>query len=195
MKRFSILLLAFLLLVLLGACGGGGSSPDQSSTPGDAAQPEAQARTLLPPFQALDLEGNEVDNDLFRGYELTMVKIWGTYCRPCIREIPDLERLYQTWGPQQVQIIGIVSDDQPETAREIMDAQRATYLNLIPDHSLRDNLVSHYDYVPVTVFVDREGRLLDAVISGSRSYDFYNQAIQQLLAAEREDTPGEDEHE
>lgn len=43
---------------------------------------------ILSQFAATDLDGNEIDQSILEGYDLTMVNIWATFCQPCIREMP-----------------------------------------------------------------------------------------------------------
>jgi len=148
----------------------------------DGAGADTMADQKLADFEAMDLQGNTVRNDIFKENEITMINIWGTFCGPCIREMPDLQRLQKDVKDQQVQVIGIVADMKAEEARRITAEQGAAYLNLIPDQSLIDNLVTKFDYVPVTVFVDSEGVFLDTIVSGSRDYESYKDIIETLLA-------------
>ncbi len=179
MRRWSIIFICILLLSSLSGCNqdSGQVSPSQDTQ-------DDRTENILADFQAADLEGNTVSNEIFSQSELTMINIWGTFCGPCINEMPDIQRLQEDFKDRQVQVIGIVADSKPEEARQITAAQGATYLNLIPDQSLMDNLISKFDYVPVTLFVDSEGRLLDTIISGARDYEYYSSIIEGLLESE-----------
>ncbi len=145
--------------------------------------PESEEK--LPDFKAVDLENNYVTNEVFSHSELTMINIWATYCAPCINEMPDIQRLQEDLLDKNVQVIGIVADKRLSTAQKITADQEVSYVNLLPDRSLSDNLISRFDYVPVTVFVDSEGRLLDTIISGSRDYDTYMKIIEELLESQQ----------
>ena len=46
-------------------------------------------------FSAQIVNGDAVGSSIFKDYQLTMINIWGTLCKPCINEMPDLEALYQ----------------------------------------------------------------------------------------------------
>ncbi len=175
MRKNSVLIWALFILFFVAGCGGSVQQEQPNSQPGTGAQ-------TLPGFQARDLEGNPVDNRVFNGYELTMINIWATTCGPCIDEMPDIERLHKELQDQGVQVIGLVADLQLAAAREITAAQGVSYLNLLPDQSLLDNLVSNFDFVPVTVFVDEQGCLLDTVVSGARDYEGYLSVIKDLRA-------------
>ena len=44
----------------------------------------------MPAFIAKDLQGNEITESIFAEKDLTVVNIWGTFCPPCIAEMPEL---------------------------------------------------------------------------------------------------------
>ncbi len=167
MRRWGVIILC--ILCISGLCG--------------CDAPESGEK--LPDFKAVDLENNYVTNEIFSHSELTMINIWATYCAPCINEMPDIQKLQEDLQDKNVQVIGIVADKRLPTAQKITAAQGVTYVNLLPDRSLIDNLISRFDYVPVTVFVDSEGRLLDTIISGSRDYDAYLKIIEELLESQQ----------
>ena len=61
-------------------------------------------------FNSIDLDGNEISSELYSNNKITMVNIWGTFCGPCIREMPDLAKLNQEYKSKGVEIIGIPID-------------------------------------------------------------------------------------
>lgn len=44
-------------------------------------------------FTSMDLDGNEVNQSIISEADLTILNIWGTFCGPCISEMPDLGEL------------------------------------------------------------------------------------------------------
>lgn len=175
------LFVCVLLLILI--FWSGGCTPSSSGDDQQAGKENPMVKVnKLPEFQAADLEGNEVTNTVFNDYDVTMINIWGTFCGPCIAEMPDIQRISEDMQSQKVQVIGIVADQKLEEARTITAEQGATYLNLMPDQSLIDNLLSKFDYVPATVFVNSEGEFYDVIVSGSRDYNSYREIIEGLLS-------------
>jgi len=137
--------------------------------------PEEQASLsgTIAPFETTDLAGNPVTNDIFAGKDLTVVNVWGTYCNPCIEEMPDLA----SWSaemPENVQLIGVVCDlfslddaDTLETANAICEATGASvYPSLVANETLMPLLQSVVG-VPTTFFVDGEGKLVGDPIVGA----------------------------
>ena len=69
-----------------------------------------ESRGVFEAFTAQDLDGNQVDQSIFADADLTMINVWGTFCTPCLDEMPDLGELSEEYKDKGMQIIGICSD-------------------------------------------------------------------------------------
>lgn len=174
-----------LCLALLSACGGQEAAPGPDR-PGEESVPsEAQAEgQSVPDFATVDLEGNAVTQEVFSQAEVTVVNIWGTFCPPCIAEMPELAGWAREMG-DDAQLIGIVCDYYAgddatlEQARGILDDSGADFVNLAADSSLEDFL-SQFMFVPTTLLVDREGAVIGEPIVGA-DVAGYRQAVADYL--------------
>ena len=149
-----------------GESGSAGDEPEKA--PGSAGgEPGAQeARGLFEEFEAADLEGNAVTQDLFAEHDLTMINIWATFCGPCISEMPELGALSEEYKDKGVQIVGLcidaagvdgaVNESQLEEAKRIVEETGASYLHIIPGETLATSLMMQVQAVPTTIFVDKE---------------------------------------
>lgn len=199
MKRIPFALLGISLagMLALGACSSanqtaGTDTSGQGTT--DAQSGSAQTTEqagVLSSFSATDLEGNTVDQSIFADYDLTMVNVWATFCGPCINEMPDLGELAQEYADKKVQIIGLVSDvlntdgtiseEQVQTARDIVEQTGANYLHLLPSEDLY-GVLGQISAVPTTFFVDNEGAQVGSAIVSAQSKDKWTQTIDEMLA-------------
>ena len=125
----------------------------------------------MPAFATQDLKGATYTQDIFAEKDITMVNVWGTFCGPCIAEMPSLEQLSKAL-PENAQIIGLLCDvsltDQsnlPEGLR-IVEDKGVTVPTLLEDKNL-ENFAMQFMFVPTTVFVDREGHILDDPVVGA----------------------------
>ena len=140
-------------------------------------------------FETVDLAGNPVrSEDIFSQNTLTMVNIWGTFCGPCINEMPDLEVLNGRLADKGCAIIGVVCDVAgPDDASHIAEAEEivadtgVTYQNLIPWDGFDAALPA--EYIPTTYFVDSQGRLVGEPAVGSRGADDYEALLDAALAS------------
>lgn len=140
------------------------------------------AGVKLQGFEAKTLEGEVVKADVFEKSKITAINLWGTFCSPCIEEMPDLEKVYGTYNKEDFNIIGIVVDgEQSITAKEIVKKLGVTYTNIIADEKLSNDIVNKFDYVPATIFVNSKGEVLDTFIPGGTDEKSIKKIIDGLL--------------
>lgn len=135
-------------------------------------------------FSAQTAFGEAIDSSVFSGYDLTMINIWGTLCKPCIEEMPDLQKLYEDMAAEGVNIIGFVAnyqEDRVEKAQEILTAKGITYSNVVFDDETSGAITAQISGFPTTIFVDSQGNVIGEQISGARGYEEYRDIIYERL--------------
>lgn len=156
------------------------STEQESSSVGYQVDPDYDGSDTPVDFSELsaqDLDGNAVDASLFADYKLTVINVWGTYCSPCLQEMPDLGELAQEYAEKGVQIVGIVGDvmnsdgtlseSQMEKAAQIVDQTGANYVHIPMDLDLyRSDLGENLYAFPTTYFVDSEGKPVGNALVG-----------------------------
>ena len=176
MKKITCLVLAAALALSLSAC----------SSSGD----ELVSKTPFPQFSELDVQGNTVTSDIFADYDATVVNFWNNGCGTCIEEMPELEEYYQDFKEKNINLIGVASDsgeseEQRETAQNILAEKGITYTNLSPDpdNSLYLDFISQLAGYPTTYVVDREGNVVGAPIIGNvkAQEDTLNARLEQAM--------------
>ncbi|MBI4545952.1 MAG: TlpA family protein disulfide reductase [Gemmatimonadetes bacterium] len=65
-----------------------------------------------PQFTAASLAGGAASLEDFEG-RVVVLNFWATWCAPCRREMPALERLYQELQPQGLEVVAISVDAVP----------------------------------------------------------------------------------
>ena len=130
---------------------------------------------VAPDFSAATLDGETFSIEAARG-RVIVLNLWATWCRPCVTEMPALQRLWERNRDAGLVIVG-VSVDHP--ALLMGDAESAVR-SFVEDHGLTFPIVhdpdsriqSAYPYVglPMTFVIDREGRIVDRVL-GPREWD------------------------
>ena len=177
-KLFRILLLsmvAFSSIFLAAGC---------SAENGKTAQETANSNKF-PAFQTVDVAGNTVTQDIFKGKKITVVNIWGTFCPPCIEEMPELGRWAREM-PQDAQIIGIVCDASGPSDKEtaaaavrILKDANVGFVNILPDDKVLEFL-SNIEAVPTTIFVDSNGNIIGEKVIGAEVAKYKEQVKRYL---------------
>lgn len=187
----AITILTLSLALLLTACGSGkeekadaGSSKSSEGSKASDTSSSSASKKIFGTFKSETLEGEAVSDEIFSKADLTMVNIWGTFCGPCIREMPDLGELSREYADKGVQIVGLVSDvgkAKDEKAEEIVSTTKADYTHIIASQDLMTGILGSVNVVPTTIFVDKEGNQVGDVYSGARDKDEWAGIIDELL--------------
>ncbi len=138
-------------------------------------------------FTARSVDGEEVTSDIFSNSKLTMMNVWGTFCNPCLEEMPDLGEIAASYDLAEFQMIGVVSDVTDKSkqgdidyAKELIEETKADYIHLLNSESLTQNLLAGVSAVPTTFFVKQDGEVLGYTI-GAMDKSSWEALINDLL--------------
>ncbi|MBE6033892.1 MAG: TlpA family protein disulfide reductase [Clostridiales bacterium] len=157
----------------------------------ETLHPVASSNGQLGNFQAQDVNGNAVTNDIFSNYDLTLVNLFTTWCSPCIKEIPELDAVRKEMADKNVNVIGIVLDvnedgkideDKMDRLKQIIESTKAQYTMVIPDEVLRSGRLKGVNSVPETFFVDKNGNIVGETYLGSHTKEEWIKIIEDELA-------------
>ena len=135
---------------------------------------------LPPELAVVDADGRRVPLAAFRG-RVVLLNLWATWCPPCIRELPALDRLQRRLGGERFAVVA-VSLDAGGTAEAAPFYARLgiEHLALYADPGRLIGTVLPDDVLPASFMVDAEGR----VVSYLRSYvDWDDPAADAMIAA------------
>ena len=116
----------------------------------------------LPQLRLAGLDGPDfVLPDDFAGRPL-LVNVWASWCAPCIREMPELDRYARSQGEDGVQVLGLALDD-PQEVRAFLQRVGVEYPQAVDNPGPRDagvHLGNPRGVLPYSILVDAQGRLL-----------------------------------
>ena len=163
----------------LGLLSGEGSGPASGGTAGSDAGPGSLAiPAATVPFRSL--EGDTVSLEQLRG-QVVVLNLWGTWCPPCRREIPDLVELQERIRPRGATVVGLAVDSG--TPEEIRDFIEAFGVNYPIWRGGTQTVVEHYEAVgfPTTLIIDREGVIRERYL-GPQTADRLMAGLEPFLA-------------
>jgi thiol-disulfide isomerase/thioredoxin len=112
----------------------------------------------------------------FRGRPV-LVNLWATWCGPCIKEMPSLDRLAGE-APGGLTVVAVAQDIQGAAVVDPwMAAAGLVHLQAYLDPA--NALLGDYNSpLPITIYLDKEGRELWRVTG---AFDWQSDAAQKLL--------------
>ncbi|HVB78751.1 MAG TPA: redoxin family protein [Candidatus Binataceae bacterium] len=155
------LALAVLVAAGLGAYFAQRQQSDRSAAErGGSALPfarEAKPRAV-PEFRFQDEAGRPLSLADFRG-KVVLLNIWATWCPPCRKEMPTLDRLQAKLGGSDFQVVALSIDEKGASAvRAFFQEIGVRALKIYVDPSMRATTALGVPGVPTTLLIDRSGR-------------------------------------
>jgi cytochrome c biogenesis protein CcmG/thiol:disulfide interchange protein DsbE len=139
----------------------------------------AQGARKAPALALKDIRGRPVRLSDYKG-KVVLLNFWATWCPPCRAEMPDLVKLQREYARQGLQVIGVTYP--PETVSRVRRFARRLGVNypIMLGAKATKSLFANTDTLPVTVVIDRDGNIRDA-IEGIMLPDEYEQKVKPLL--------------
>ncbi len=117
---------------------------------------------VSPMFELYDINNCLVTLESLRG-KLVYIDIWGTWCIPCIKEIPVLKALEKEFRGKDIYFVSISIKDTKENFKNFVLEKELEGIQLFAPNS---DISFFNDYqlktVPRFILIDKEGKILDA---------------------------------
>lgn len=116
-----------------------------------------------PDFVLSDIEGNEHKLSEYEGQGV-FLNFWGTWCEPCIEEMPAMDRQYEIYSDQGVQVLAVnIAQSQTEVSN-FRDQLNLTFPIVIDkDKSVME--AYNITPLPTTILINPEGKI-EKIFSG-----------------------------
>jgi thiol-disulfide isomerase/thioredoxin len=151
------------VVVLLGAAAGAGYFALHLAPSGAPPQDGVMVGFLpaapapMPAVAFLDEDGKDTDLTRFKG-KVTLVNLWATWCTPCIKEMPSLERLKTARESDHFTVATISEDIQGATAVDAFFTKNGVAgLPRYLDPKNAFNRAFKLNGLPTTLLLDRDG--------------------------------------
>jgi peroxiredoxin len=132
----------------------------------------------MPEIKLQRLDGGEPDalSD-YRG-KLVVLNLWATWCEPCRREMPNLQKLSQTLDKDKFAVIGMSQDKEDYLAREYLIDKKVDFAEYIDPGGAITMGKLGITLFPYTLLIAPDGRLIQR-ITGPRQWQ--RQEVVDLL--------------
>jgi len=112
-------------------------------------------------FVLKDIENNNRSFNELKGEKLTLIDFWATWCKPCTKAIPELNRIYDELKLQGVEIIGI-NCDGPRSVSKVgpfsksMNIKYPVLIDINSEIKTALNVIAF----PTLLLVDSKGKII-----------------------------------
>ena len=125
--------------------------------------------------------GASIDLAGFRG-RVALLHFWGTSCGFCKLIYPDLRSLAREYSESDLALIGLSSDQDPESLRSTIREQRFTWPQICEGNGWKDEVFRLYNVraEPTAYVIDRSGLIVRKIEGGDRG-DELRELVRSLV--------------
>ncbi|WP_216629175.1 TlpA family protein disulfide reductase [Sphingobacterium lumbrici] len=115
-------------------------------------------------FTAKDINGADVSLSQYKGKKVVVLNFWFTRCKPCVAEMPLLNKLVEQYKGKDVEFISLCNDDE-KTINEFLKTHKFDYR--IVANTLK--LANKYKITgfPTSVVIDKDSKVSFFEMGGS----------------------------
>ena len=117
----------------------------------------------------IDEAGTNYNLGDFNKGKVTVLNIWATWCVPCLEEMPDLSKLQEKRGSDTFEVV-IVSIDRKgfEAVNPWLTKMGIKNMRSFLDPAGRMQMAFDSTFMPTTVFLDAEGKVVAKIIGPAK---------------------------
>ena len=125
------------------------------------------------PFSLQTIDGKTISLNELKG-KIVVINFWGTWCPPCVIEMPQLQQLYKKYaGDKDVAIITMDTNDELETVKKFIADKKYEFPVLLGDSYTANIMFNGGIAFPTTLFIDKQGKI--AFIKVSRTENLFEE--------------------
>ncbi len=133
-----------------------------------------------PPVSLPDLQSQTHTLNDYRG-KVIFLNIWASFCEPCKKEMPSMERLVRTYSDRGLVMLAISVDPEASDAQQFMTTfLQGQQSGMTVLHDPTSNTAANYgtELLPETYIIDRSGRVIARFVN---AYDWSKPEVKQMI--------------
>lgn len=123
--------------------------------------------SIPPDFTLQTPEGKSVSLTDYRG-KYVLLDFWASWCGPCLREVPNVKKVYDRYHPKGFEILSVSLDDKKENWVNAIDKNDLNWDHVSSLQGWRCPVVKQYSItgVPAMFLIGPDGKILASGLRG-----------------------------
>ncbi|WP_297289967.1 cytochrome c biogenesis protein/redoxin [uncultured Flavonifractor sp.] len=156
----------------------------ETTQPEPSAEPTPEPEIAAPDFTLTDQYGNSHTLSDYKG-KTVFLNFWATWCGPCKSEMPDIQKLYESYGENSEDLVVLAvanpggQDVSQEEIEQFLEDNGYTFPVLMDDTGIT---LAYYGIsaFPTTFMIDTNGNVY-GYVPGAMTADIMESIVQQTM--------------
>jgi thiol-disulfide isomerase/thioredoxin len=117
-----------------------------------------------------------------------MINFWASWCHPCVKEFPEIVKLYNDYKDKGFKLVFISLDDLGDIDKKVLPflkQQKVDFISYYNNLEKPDELIDYIDKkwqgaIPSTYIYDKEGVMQKSIL-GNRNYEQFETEITKYI--------------
>lgn len=135
---------------------------------------------MAPDFELETVAGESLKLSDLRGKKV-MLNFWATWCPPCKKEMPEIQKLYEEHG-DEIEIVAVNLTDSESKVKDVYAyVEKYNYTYPVPlDKKSEVSDIYMAITIPTTYFIGTDGKIQQPRKLGPMSYEFMEEMMNSL---------------
>lgn len=164
-----IMILALIIALIASGCSGKNNTPENNGakTEEPAKQQTSDDAIIAPDFELETMDGTTIKLSEMRDKNV-IINFWATWCGYCVLEMPDLQKLQETYKDDLL-ILAVNVGESKETIQKFMEENNLNLTVVLDKDMAVSNNYGIRSY-PTTIAVNKHGEAVRGYV-GMLTYD------------------------
>ncbi len=121
-------------------------------------------KAAVPPLKLVDLQGNDHNLNDYKG-QIVLLQFWATYCTPCRKEMPSMNRMIEKMGDTAFKILAVDMGEPRAEVQSFIDEVKPRF-TILMDESGKSIADWQVYAAPSNFIIGPEGKIRYTLFGG-----------------------------